>query len=552
MMESQRSFFVIGLLLVTFLLFQEWQREHAPQPAPSSAPEISQIADTPTASTSGAVSDDVPVSTAGAIVGQEKTIEVKTDVLDILINTRGGDIISAKLNDYKEKLGKDTPVQLLQQSRDFTYIAQSGLIGQHGPDASKKGRPVYHADQSFFEMKDGKDELVVTLAYEQNNLLFHKKFSFKRGSYAVDVTYDVLNNTSEIAQVQLYGQLKQSVNAPESGNAMMTIYRGPAYSTTDEPYEKYDFDDVMERDLKASTPGGWVAMLEHYFVSAWVAPKDEKNTIFTRASSGGNGIIGFTSQALQIEPGKHGQTSATLYVGPKDQDAMAKLSDTLDLTIDYGFLWPISKALFWLLGLIQSVVVNWGLAIIAITIFVKTLLYPLTKKQYVSMAKMRNLQPKMTALRERYGDDRQRMGQAMMELYAKEKVNPMGGCLPMLLQMPIFLALYWVFLESVELRHAEFFLWITDLSAKDPYYVLPVLFGASMWLMQKLTPAQTTDPMQQKMMQMMPIIFSIFFIIFPFPSGLVLYWLVSNLISIAQMLYIYRSMEKSGISVKSS
>jgi YidC/Oxa1 family membrane protein insertase len=264
---------------------------------------------------------------------------------------------------------------------------------------------------------------------------------------------------------------------------------------------------------------------------------------------GGNkGVIGARSEAVDIDPGQTLTLSAVFYAGPKDQDSLAQLANGLDLTVDYGFLWFISQPLFWLLTFIQGFVGNWGVAIIIITLIVKGLMYPLTKIQYESMAKMRNLKPKIEEIQSRYKDDRQKMGPAMMELYRKEKVNPMGGCLPMLIQMPIFLALYWVFVESVELRHAPFMLWITDLSAKDPLYVLPVLFGISMFLMQKLTPMQVTDPLQQKLMMWMPVAFSIFF--FWFPSGLVLYWLVSNLISLAQMLYIYKGMEKKGIHTR--
>ena len=304
---------------------------------------------------------------------------------------------------------------------------------------------------------------------------------------------------------------------------------------------------MADRNLNKNTQGGYVAFLQKYFVSAWVADQQDTNNIYT-ALRNGNGLIGMKGEPTTIQGNSTAQIHAIYYMGPKDTEALEAIQEDLDLTVDYGWLWFLSQPLLTLLKFLYGILGNWGLAIIAITVIVKTALYPLTKAQYTSMAKMRMLQPKMQALKERYGDDRQKFGQAMMEMYRKEKVNPMGGCFPLLLQMPIFLALFYVFLESTELRHAEFMLWLTDLSAMDPYYVLPVLFGASMFLTQKLQPMTVTDPMQQKLMTYMPVVFSIFFIWFP--SGLVLYWLVSNLISIAQMLIIYRGMEKKGMKVR--
>ena len=339
----------------------------------------------------------------------------------------------------------------------------------------------------------------------------------------------------------MYGQLKQST-LTDTSSGMLPTYRGAAFSTSEDRYEKYDFDDIAEANLNKTTPGGWVAMLEHYFVSAWVPHAEDNNQLYTNYSNNQEAVIGFKAPAITIDAGQQGNTSAIFYVGPKDQEVLEKIAPNLDLTIDYGFLWMISQPLFWLLLTIQSFVTNWGVAIIIITLIVKGGMYPLTKAQYTSMAKMRELAPKMAQLKERFGDDRQKMSQATMEMYRKEKVNPAGGCLPLLLQMPIFLALYWVFLESVELRHAPFVFWIQDLSAMDPYYVLPVLMGISMFVMQKMQPMTIQDPMQQKIMQYMPVVFSIFMAWFP--SGLVLYWFVSNMISIAQMKVIFSGIEK--------
>jgi YidC/Oxa1 family membrane protein insertase len=381
-----------------------------------------------------------------------------------------------------------------------------------------------------------------------------KRFMFEKESYRIDVEYLIDNNTANSVSVQMYGQLKQS-SVVDTGGSMLPTYRGAAYSTTEERYEKYDFDDIQEANLNKVTAGGWVAMLEHYFVSAWVPKYEESNQLYTSFSNNMEAVIGFKAPAITIDKGQQGKTSATFYVGPKNQQVLEKIAPSLDLTIDYGFLFMISQPLYGLLNVIQSGefslfginidlggVSNWGLAIIIITLIIKGVMYPLTKAQYTSMAKMRDLAPKMAQLKERFGDDRQKMSQATMEMYRKEKVNPAGGCLPLLLQMPIFLALYWVFLESVELRHAPFIFWIQDLSAMDPYFVLPVLMGVSMFVMQKMQPMTIQDPMQQKIMQYMPVVFSIFMAWFP--SGLVLYWLISNVVSIAQMKVIFAGIAK--------
>ncbi|MGO3228900.1 MAG: membrane protein insertase YidC, partial [Oceanisphaera sp.] len=298
--------------------------------------------------------------------------------------------------------------------------------------------------------------------------------------------------------------------------------------------------------LNQSTEAGWVAMLQHYFVSAWIAPKQEQNQLYSSAlNNRGQAAIGFKAPLVTVAPGTEQTLSADLWLGPKLQKKMAAAADNLDLTVDYGWLWFIAQPLFKLLHFLQSFAVNWGLAIILTTFVVRGVMYPLTKAQYTSMAKMRMLQPKLKELKERHGSDRQKMSQGMMELYKKEKVNPLGGCLPILVQMPIFISLYWVLMESVELRHAPFILWINDLSVRDPFFVLPVLMGASMFLIQKMSPTTVTDPMQQKVMQFMPIIFTFFFLWFP--AGLTLYWLVSNVVTITQQWYIFRQLEKKGL-----
>ena len=545
-MESQRSFLVIGLVMVSFLLWQQWQIDYGPKPVEtveavqsfeSDAPQSVPSADVPL----GQQNNDAPVTESA--VQQGGLIEVKTDTLDVLIDPRGGDVVSANLIKFPVEQGAEDAYSLLRPDRNTLYVAQSGLVGTNGPDGNSAGRPMYGVQQQAYTMEG--DSLVVPLSFKSaDGLVITKQFIFNKDHHDVQVKYLITNTSDTVKQIQQYGQLKQSINGPE-GSMFMPTYRGAAFSTQDTKYEKYSFDEIEDDNLRETTLGGWVGMLEHYFVSAWIPPQEETNNIYSRILQNRYAAIGYTGEPTTVQAGETVELTSTLYLGPKDQDTLENLARGLHLTVDYGVLWWISLPLFDLLKFLYSISLNWGVAIILITIIVKGAMYWLTKKQYESMAKMRALQPKMQQLKERFGDDRQKMSQGMMELYKKEKVNPMGGCFPLLLQMPIFLALYWVLLESVELRHAEFFLWITDLSVKDPYFVLPVLTGASMYLLQKLQPMTIQDPMQQKIMQWMPVFMSIFFLWFP--AGLVLYWLVSNVITLIQAKLIYASMEKRGL-----
>lgn len=548
-MESQRSFLLIGLAMVSFLLWQQWQIDYGPKPIEQTTSSSVQTGTTTGQNVSGdAPQVDSPnqINIASANVVSDKIISITTDTLILSIDTKGGDVISANLADFPLTQGSDESYSLLRPNGAKLFVAQSGLVGRDGTD--NKIRPIYSAEQDSYVLSS--NTLRVPLTYTTpDGMTVVKTFSFTQGSHQIDVSYAITNGSPTSKQVQQFGQLKQSM-VEQEGNMFMPTYRGGAYSTAEDRYKKYDFDDIADKDRKLNkvTIAGWAAMIEHYFVSAWVPPQDQTNTIYSALRQNTNAVIGFTGQVTTIEPGQTAEINSILYLGPKDQDTLEAIARGLDLTVDYGFLWMISKPLFWLLQFIHSIVGNWGFAIIIITIIVKGSMYWLTKKQYESMAKMRALKPKMDALKERFGDDRQKMQQAMMELYKKDKVNPMGGCLPLLFQMPIFLALYWVLLESVELRHADFILWITDLSAKDPYFVLPILTGASMYLLQKLQPMTMTDPMQQKIMQYMPVAMSLFFFIFP--AGLVLYWLISNVITLVQAKFIYASMEKRGLQTK--
>ncbi|HAS4384555.1 TPA: membrane protein insertase YidC [Vibrio cholerae] len=541
-MDSQRNILLIALALVSFLLFQQWQVAKNP------APQATQQAQSTGAAPAPSFSDELDPTPAQNVAAKAKTITVSTDVLTLSIDTLGGDVVSAKLNQYSEELNSPESFVLLQNTQGHQFIAQSGLVGPQGIDVTSNNRPAYQVSADSFTLVEGQDELRIPMTYQANGIDYTKTFILKRGSYAVDVVFDVANNSGSEATLGMYAHLRQNL-LDSGGNLAMPTYRGGAYSTSDVRYKKYSFDDMKDRNLSApnDVTVNWVAMIQHYFASAWI-PRDEPQAQLYSRVINNLGDMGIRTPNKTIANGDKAEFEATLWVGPKLQDQMAATAPNLDLVVDYGWLWFIAKPLHWLLSVIQTFVGNWGVAIICLTFIVRGAMYPLTKAQYTSMAKMRMLQPKLQAMRERIGDDRQRMSQEMMELYKKEKVNPLGGCLPILLQMPIFIALYWALMESVELRHSPFFGWIHDLSAQDPYYILPLLMGASMFVIQKMSPTTITDPMQQKIMTFMPVMFTFFFLWFP--SGLVLYWLVSNIVTLIQQTLIYKALEKKGLHSK--
>lgn len=493
-----------------------------------------------------------------SILNPQNQITLQSDLLRLQISLIGGDIVDAKLLQVMQEQGKTDPFHLLQSDPVFVYQAQSGLVGKDGPDA--KSRPTYSVESKEFILQDGADSVSASLYFEQNGVTYVKTYTLKRGSYVVDVSYDVKNQTANPLSMAFYGQLKQTVDASKQNTpglfSVAGAYRGTAYSSADARYEKNTLDKIVELSqdrtpLNVTTTGGWVAMIQHYFVSAWIGDTTEgvTNVIYSSsADNGQNAIIGIRTEATQVAPNSEHEFKSSMWIGPKSQDAMELVAPNLDLTVDYGWLWFLSIPLFKIMEFIHSFVGNWGFSIILLTLIVRTVMFPLTKAQYTSMAKMRLLTPKLQELRERYGNDRQKMGQETMRLYKQEKVNPLGGCLPLLIQMPIFIALYWTLMESTELRHAPFMLWITDLSVYDPYFVTPILYGISMFIMQRLTPTPVTDPIQRKVFMAMPFVFTFMFC--TFPAGLTVYWLVSNVFTIVQQLIIYRSLEKKGLHVR--
>jgi YidC/Oxa1 family membrane protein insertase len=558
-MENQRSLLYIALAFTGFLLYQAWVTDHAPVPPPQ-AEDTNTAAKTEEATlpTSG---DDIPQAGEGAappveVPTAEKkdiapTIKVVTDVLEVEISTQGGDIVSVNLPTYPVSLEKkDTPFQLLHREPS-TYIAQSGLLHEKQTDIDHLKRAPNHyakfaAAQSEYKLEEGAEELKVPLAWETPEGIFvGKVFTFKRGKFLVDLDYQIENKSSSPWVGRQYNQIRHSAIDSDGGSMRMGArsFNGAAYYT--EKYNKLAFSDMAEEPLKQEVTGGWVSMMEHYFLSAWL-PNDplSKNRLTSKVLSSNGAeeyLISMRSSPITIQAGESGELSSRFYAGPKLQNDLEKLAPGLELTVDYGILTIISKPLFWLLSTIHSAIGNWGWSIILLTILIKAVFFKLSAASYRSMAKMKSAAPKLKSLKERYGDDKQAYQKAMMDMYKKEKINPLGGCLPILIQIPVFISLYWVLLEAVELRQAPWMFWIKDLALKDPFFVLPLMMGITMFAQQKLNPPQP-DPMMQKMLTMMPIVFTVFFAFFP--AGLVLYWFVNNLLSIGQQWAITKGIEK--------
>tara|TARA_B110000285_G_scaffold172630_1_gene193364 strand:+ start:14356 stop:16035 length:1680 start_codon:yes stop_codon:yes gene_type:complete len=558
-MDIQRVLIMLGLAVTSYMLILAWNEDYYQGSTQTTEESVvvndayatGDILPTMSEPTSMGFTDIVP-SLEGDDVTQavvsvpvaRNLVTVTTDVLVVKIDTLGGDIVSVALPKFPEKL--ETPeIPFVLVDPKNSYVAQSGLIGPSGTD--KKGtRPTFTADRMSFEMGSA-PELTVTLSTVQlDGTTILKNYHFTRGDYLVDVDYQITNLGESAWKGGLFAQIKRDGQSPVSSseNLMgMQPYVGGATRSDDEFYRKLEFDDLEEEPYKLTLDEGYIAMVQHYFVSAWVPRELSGNTYRGRKLKDQDiYIFGLTTAPVTIEPGDTGTIGASFYAGPKDQYRLEEIATGLELTVDYGFLWWLAQPLFFMLTAIHSFVGNWGLAIIGLTIIVKSCLYPLSAASFRSMAKMRKLQPEMVRLKERFGDDRQQFSQAMMELYKKEGANPLGGCLPILLQMPVFLALYWTLMESVELRQAPFFLWIHDLSAMDPYFILPILMGISMFLTQRMQP-EPPDPVQAKVFKFMPIMFTFFFLWFP--SGLVLYWLVNNILSILQQVYVTRQLEKA-------
>ena len=551
-MDNQRliHFVVLGFLFL--MLWQSWV-EYSSPPQPTQISRDNKvngdIADKGTIPETPTITSDSPtlgLDSASQALNQTakgEPVLVETDTLKVELNTNGAGINKVWLKKYSVDIDHpDELFQLMNDTGEDIYMAQGGLLVQNREFPTHK--TLYTSSNKSYRLADGKDVLDVEFVWNSADGITYKKiYRFHRDSYIVDITYKVFNTSSKTWVGYQYNQFKRTpLEAQSSFNpaTMVPSYTGGAIYDRDEKYRKISFSDMQDENLSILTTNGWVGMLQHYFVGAWLLEDDSKYEIFTNKLAHNKYFLGSKSlDPVSIQPGMAGELSTRLFIGPKETKRLTEAAPGLELTVDYGWLTAISSPLYWLLDKIHSIVGNWGWAIIILTILIKLAFYPLSAASHKSMANMRKMTPRIKTLKERYGDDKQKLNQAMMKLYKEEKINPLGGCLPVLIQIPVFIALYWALLESVELRQAPWILWIKDLSAPDPYFILPVLMGASM-LAQQMLSVVAMDPMQKKIMMAMPVVFTFFFLFFP--SGLVLYWTVNNLLTIAQQYTINKKM----------
>ena len=543
-MDTRRLILVLIFTFSSFMLWESWQKYNQPKPAANAVATTTPGSAAPTPSVSlqpGSTGSAAPVVSAAAIAPVGETFIVSTDLLKATISAQGGDLVELELLRYKEHGNKDKNFFLFEAKHQ--YMAQSGLIGEGLPTH----RSIFKRVEGPTELAEGANELKIRLeADAADGVKVTKILTFKRGSYLVDVAWEIANGSAKAFAPHAYFQLQRNDVAPEGETMMVSTFTGPAVYTEAEKYQKIAFGDIASDKAKfaKTADNGWLAMVQHYFVSAWV-PKDKTpREYYMRKLEGGNSFqAGLIVPVAEIAPGAKGETSVSLYAGPQEQAALKELSPGLDLVVDYGWLTVVAAPIFWALQAIHGIVGNWGWAIIVLTVILKGIFFPLSAASYKSMAKMKLLTPRLTQLKERFGDDKQRLNQEMMKMYQTEKVNPLGGCLPILVQIPVFIALYWVLLGAVEMRDAPWTMWIHDLASPDPYFILPVIMIISMFVQTKLNPTPP-DPIQAKVMMAMPLIFGVMFLWFP--AGLVLYWVVNNILSIAQQWQITRMIESGG------
>lgn len=540
---------IVGLLA---LLIHRWDEKYGETNQTTQTTQMTSVApnltsQTDTSAVEGsnldtAISNNTEIATRSLqkqFYAAGSLINIKTDLIQAQINLEGGNLIQVNLLNYPTSTDNKTPITLFNTAPDSFYIAQSGLIGKGLPT---DGPLVFKASQTSYTETPGKT-LTVNLIYDsQQGLEITKQYIFEPGQYLIKVNYLIHNKTGMPWEGRFYGQLLRIPPSSQEHNILMSYstFTGAAYSSVGTRFEKLSFKDLAENNLKEFTSEGWIAMVQHYFISAWIPSNTLNNLIYTRQLENNVYSVGVANPVLTIPTGQTASTGANLYVGPTLSNQLEAAAPNLNLTVDYGWLWFISELLFWVMTHIQHYVGNWGISIIAVTVLIKLVFYPLSSKSFRSMAKMRMLQPKLQELKTRYGNDRQALGKATMELYQKEKVNPLSGCLPILIQIPVFIALYWMLMASVELRQAPFIFWIKDLSVHDPYFVLPILMGLSMFLQQRMNPTPT-DPTQAKVMMALPIVFTVLFM--GFPAGLVLYWLVNNCVGVLQQWYVLKKVK---------
>lgn len=547
-MNQTRSFLLIAWLLLAYLLWDAWSTPQAPEAAPT--PAASAVADVPAIPATGDLPVPAPALEADAPLAAQSTatsalVVLQNDVLRLQIDTRGGTLVSAQLLNYGQTAkGDSARVQLFATDPEHYFVAQSGLVSAERAAPSHDAVFVNESGTDELALTDGADSIEATLSWNDGaGVSVRKVFTLARGSYLVQVRDEVHNASDSVWRGHVYRQLqrvppvivKSGFNNPEGYS-----FAGAAWYSPDEKFEKRKFAKFADEPLDRAVSGGWIAMLQHHFMAVWIPTPADSAQYSTAVTTAGTPryLIREMGPALAAAPGGTASSEARLWVGPKLQKLLPDVAPGLELTIDYGVFTVISMPLFKLMSFLHSLFGNWGWAIIALVVLIKAVFFKLSEKQFLSMAKMRKLQPRIEALKERYGEDKQKFQQAMLELYKKEKANPASGCLPVLIQIPVFIALYWVLLESVELRHAPWIGWIHSLTDRDPYFVLPVLNMASMFLTQRLSPAPGMDPIQQRFMQLMPLVFGVMFAFFP--AGLVLYWTTNGSLGLLQQWFIMR------------
>ena len=545
-MDTRRLILFVIFSMSILMLWDAWQRQSAPvatQPA-SQAAVTANSTNTPTSQavdvTAG--TQEVVTGTFKLLTGQR--IKVTTDLYKADIETVGGDLRRLELLKHRAADNDKTNFVLLDDAaKPMTYVAQTGLIGADLPTH----HTVFSSPATSYQMQEGQDKLEVRLSWVgANGVAVDKVYTFHRNQYVIDVAYEIKNGSTNAIAPEVYYQIVHDTKSNQ-GSALMPTFTGGSYYTEAKKFNKLAFKDMAKEPLNITSNDGWVGLLQHYFVSAWIPKDGLTRKFYTEQLADNMYRIGARSALGTIAPEANYTISARLFSGPQTKKDLLETAPGLEYTVDYGWLTIVATPLFWVLSKIHSLVNNWGVAIILLTLLIKAAFYPLSAKSYRSMAQMRELAPRLESMKQKFGDDRQKMQQAMMELYRTEKINPMSGCLPILIQIPVFISLYWMLLGSVELRHAPFFGWIQDLSAVDPYYILPLIMGASMIIQTKLNP-KPTDPIQAKVMTWMPVIFSIFF--FFFPAGLVLYWVVNNIVSIWQQWYINKNIHAEALAKK--
>ncbi|OHX36623.1 membrane protein insertase YidC [Methylomonas sp. LWB] len=555
-MDNIRFVLVMAMLMISYMLWEAWQIDYGPKPRAivSDKPIVAGDAGLSNVQQSPDAAQTPAGQPTAQAVAADRVVKVKTDVYELEIDVEGGTLRNLDLLNYPHEKTNTVvqkawaliglpapeknlaPIRLFDSNPENLFLAQTGLVANQNSSSAPDHHAVFSAERTDYTLADGQDQLTVPLTWtNEQGLRVVKTFTFSRGSYAVDVEQKIVNQSATAWSGRQYEQLLRVEHSDKSNNNFIRTYSGGVIYTDKEKFKKVKYEEMTEDNLAVAATGGWSGFIQHYFAAAWIPAADQENHYYTKALNDARYVIGSYSPDVNVQPNSEGSFKTKLFVGPKIQPVMEALAPGLELTVDYSWLTVIAKPIYWLLNEIHGYIGNWGLAIMGVTLFIKLLFFKLSKASYQSMAKMRKIQPRLKDLQERYADDRQRFNTEMMAMYKKEKVNPLGGCLPIMVQIPVFISLYWVLIETVELRQADFALWIQDLSAQDPFYLLPIVYGITMKIQQSLNPAPI-DPLQAQVMKMFPIVFTVFFLFFP--SGLVLYWICNNSLSILQQWYI--------------